>query len=82
MKQTIYLPDDLSDELKIYLHKHTGETVSSLVQRALRKELGPEPKDLSPLMELKGIVKTIKEPVFDPERPEDSVVIGKSAGGI
>ena len=76
MKRTIELPEELDARIEKYLREHPGESVSSVTQRALEKELlAEEPKDLSPLLALAGFVKGQKTPEYDPERPEDSVML-------
>ena len=75
MKYTIDLPNELEEKLNEYLREHPGETVSSVVQGVLEDKLGADkPKDLSPLLELAGFVKELKQPHHDPQHPEDDVV--------
>ena len=63
MRRTIELPDELDERLETYL-RHSGEDVSSVLQRALRKELAAwdpasEPKS-TPLLELAGFCDALK----------------------
>ena len=75
MKHTIELPDELDERLREYLRENPGETVESVIAEAVENKLGvSEPKDLSPLLELAGFVKELKQPHYDPQRPEDDVV--------
>jgi hypothetical protein len=55
MRKTIYLPDELAARIDAYLQVHRDLTFSSLVQSALEEKV--QPPDLSPLLELAGIVK-------------------------
>ena len=78
MKRTIYLPDELNARIERYLQEHPGESVSSVAQRALKKELSAEEsKDLTPLLELAGFVE-LKSTEHNP-KVEDSVVLGRTA---
>ena len=62
MKYTIDLPNELEEKLNEYLREHPGETVSSVVRGVLEDKLGADkPKDLSPLLELAGFVKELKQ---------------------
>jgi hypothetical protein len=74
MRKTIYLPDELAAQVDEYLQIHRGETFSSLVQRALQREVAP--KDLSAILKLAGIV-SVDPATADrnfESRPEDSTV--------
>jgi hypothetical protein len=74
MRKTIYLPDDLAGQVNEYLDIHRDETFSSLVQRALKKEVAP--KDPRSILDLIGFVSVDPDKVdkdFE-GRPEDSVV--------
>jgi metal-responsive CopG/Arc/MetJ family transcriptional regulator len=63
MKRTIYLPDQLSEQIDAYLKEHPDETLSSLVQSALEVKLAP--KDVSQLLSLAGIVQHATHPAAD-----------------
>lgn len=54
MRKTIYLPDDLAAEVDEYLSLHKSETLSSLIQRAIRREVAP--RDPSAILKLIGLV--------------------------
>ena len=54
MRKTIYLPDDLAAQVDDYLAIHRSETFSSLVQRAIKREVAP--KDPSAMLKLIGLV--------------------------
>jgi hypothetical protein len=54
MKRTLYIPDELWQELEQYLTHHPEQNPSSLVQSALREKL--RPKNASLLSELAGMV--------------------------
>lgn len=54
MKRTLYIPDDLWQELEQYLNEHPEQNPSSLVQSALREKL--RPKNGSLLLKLAAIV--------------------------
>ena len=54
MRKTIYLPDDLADQVHEYLKRHRGETFSSLVQDALQEKVNP--KDSRGILRLAGLV--------------------------
>lgn len=72
MRKTIYLPDDLAEQVEEYLKLHRGETLSSLVQRALEREI--RPKDPDAILKLIGLVKkgTPRNVVpMDQRQPED-----------
>jgi hypothetical protein len=72
VRKTIYLPDDLAAQVNEYLDIHRNETFSSLVQRALKKEVAP--KDPEALLKLIGLVKkgTPRNVVpMDERQPED-----------
>ena len=69
MRRTIYLPDDLFAQVDAFLNKHKDLTFSSLVQRALEHEVGA--RDLTPLLELAGIVE--QAPVDAQDHAEDRV---------
>ena len=77
MRRTIYLPDDLDKRVEEYLRENPKANLSALVQEALEERLAAP--DLSPLLELAGIVKERREPRWTEEdrrqRPEDMVVI-------
>ena len=42
MRKTIYLHDELAAQVEEYLKVHQDETFSSLVQRALKREVAPK----------------------------------------
>ena len=72
MRKTIYLPDDLAAQVDEYLKLHDGETLSSLIQRVVKREVAP--KDPSALLNLVGLVKsgTPRSVVpADERQPED-----------
>ncbi|HEY7063840.1 MAG TPA: hypothetical protein VII06_20345 [Chloroflexota bacterium] len=69
MRRTIYLPEDLYAKVEDYLRSHPGLTFSMLVRQVLEERV--KPKDLSPLLELAGIVKETTGRA--PEQPEDRV---------
>jgi hypothetical protein len=54
MKKTLYIPDELWEELNAYLQEHPQENVSSVVQGALKEKL--RPRNGSRLLELAGMV--------------------------
>jgi len=54
MRKTIYLPDELAARVDEYLKHRQGETLSSLIQRTLDREIGP--KDPSAILKLIGLV--------------------------
>ncbi|MBL1208848.1 hypothetical protein [Geminocystis sp. GBBB08] len=55
MRKTLYIPDELWEQLSSYLQKHPEENVSSVVQEALKDKL--RPRNGARLLELAGIVK-------------------------
>ena len=55
LKRTLYIPDELWEQLNNYLQKHSQENVFSIVQVALKDKL--RPRNGSKLLELAGIVK-------------------------
>jgi|SoiMethySBSTD1v2_1073268.scaffolds.fasta_scaffold934295_2 hypothetical protein len=71
MRRTIYLPDDLAARVNEYLCDNKTLSLSALVQRALEREL--DPPDLSPLLELAGMVK--EAAVHARDHAEDRVVL-------
>jgi hypothetical protein len=77
MRRTIYLPDELDKRVEEYLRENPETNLSALVREALEERLAAP--DLSPLLELAGIVKERREPRWTEEdrrqRPEDMVVI-------
>jgi hypothetical protein len=70
MKRSIYLPNDLSAHVDAYLKMHRGLTFSRLVQEALEARVAP--RDLTPLLELAGIVTEVSNKM--PEQPEDQFI--------
>ncbi|MBF2055824.1 MAG: hypothetical protein IGQ45_01105 [Cyanobacterium sp. T60_A2020_053] len=55
MKKTLYIPDELWEELTNYLQQHPQENPSSVVQMALKEKL--RPRNGKGLLQLAGIVK-------------------------
>lgn len=55
MKKTLYIPDELWEELTNYLKQHPQENPSSVVQMALKDKL--RPRNGAGLLKLEGIVK-------------------------
>jgi hypothetical protein len=55
MKKTLYIPDELWEELTNYLKQHPQENPSSVVQTALKEKL--RPRNGEGLLKLAGIVK-------------------------
>lgn len=55
MRRTLYIPDELWEQLSDYLEKHPQENASSVVQVALKEKL--RPRNGARLSELAGIVK-------------------------
>ena len=53
MQRTIFLPEDLSDQVEAYLNAHREQTLSSLVEQALEHEVPP--KDPSAILKLIGL---------------------------
>jgi hypothetical protein len=70
MRRTIYLPDNLNENVEAYLAENPGMTLSHLVQQLLEERVTPH--DLSALLELAGIVTEKSGRI--PEQPEDQVV--------
>jgi hypothetical protein len=54
MKKTLYIPDELWEQLTDYLQTHPDENPSSVVQLALTEKL--RPRNGAKLIELAGIV--------------------------
>ena len=54
MKRTLYIPDELWEQLSDYLKEHPQENASSVVQVALKDKL--RPRNGARLLELAGIV--------------------------
>jgi hypothetical protein len=77
MRRTIYLPDELDARVEEYLRENPKANLSALVREALERKLAAP--DLSPLLELAGIVKESRPVKWTEEdrrqRPEDMVVI-------
>jgi len=72
MRKTIELPDDLAAEIEEYLDMHRNETLSSLVERALKREVAP--KDPDAILKLIGLIpKDAPRRVIpmDERQPED-----------
>ncbi|ANV91247.1 MULTISPECIES: hypothetical protein [Cyanophyceae] len=55
MKKTLYIPDELWQQLDQYLQTHPEENASSLVQSALRDKL--RPRNGQDLLDLAGLVR-------------------------
>jgi hypothetical protein len=55
MKKTLYIPDELWEQLSQYLKENPAENVSSVVQGALKEKL--RPRNGAGLLKLAGIVK-------------------------
>ena len=55
MKKTLYIPDELWEELTNYLKQHPQENPSSVVQMALKDKL--RPRNGAGVLKLEGIVK-------------------------
>ncbi len=53
-KRTIYLPDELAEQVESYLKLYPGKSFSALVQEALAERVAP--RDLTPILELAGFV--------------------------
>lgn len=56
MRRTLYIPDELWEQLRDYLKQHPQENASSVVQVALRDKL--RPRNGERLLELAGIVES------------------------
>jgi len=72
MRKTIELPDELAARVDEYLKLHPGESYSSLIQRALGREVPP--KDPRALLKMIGMVSadTPRHVVpMDERQPED-----------
>jgi hypothetical protein len=54
MRKTIYLPDELAARVEEYLKDRKGETLSSLVQEALERRMGP--KDPDAILKMIGLI--------------------------
>lgn len=68
MKRTIDIPDALARRLEQYLQEHPEETLDCIVTEAIEEKLAE--KNLTPLLELAGIVKEAPQNAGD--RAEDS----------
>lgn len=55
MKKTLYIPDNLWDQLQTYLKEHPQENISTVLQDALREKM--RPRNGTKLLDLAGIVK-------------------------
>jgi hypothetical protein len=53
-KRTIYLPDELTEQVENYLRLYPGKSFSALVQEVLAERVAP--RDLPPILELAGFV--------------------------
>ena len=67
MRRTVYLPDDLAEQVDQYLKDHPWLTFSGLVGEALRARVAPP--DINAILELAGLVPEADRPVR--EQPED-----------
>ncbi|NES80428.1 MAG: hypothetical protein F6K10_02665 [Moorea sp. SIO2B7] len=56
MRRTLYIPDELWEQLSNYLEQHPQENASSVVQVALKDKL--RPRNGERLLELAGIVES------------------------
>ncbi len=54
MRRTVYIPDELWEQLSDYLEQHPQENASSVVQVALKEKL--RPRNGERLLELAGMV--------------------------
>lgn len=70
MRRTIYLPDDLAEQVEAYLREHPRQTLSSLVRDVLAERL--RPPNTAAILDLEGLVKDARTP--DYVQPEDEVV--------
>ncbi len=74
-KRSIYLSDELAEQVDSYLKIYPRKTFSALVQEVLAERVAP--RDLTPILELAGFVATGSESSeSDPDdrfrdRPED-----------
>jgi len=72
MRRTVYLPDDLAAQVDEYLQTRRNLTFSALVRQILEREVAP--KDLSPLLEMVGLVSKFGPPQpvpLEERQPED-----------
>ena len=56
MRRTLYIPDELWEQLSDYLEQHPQENASSVVQVALKDKL--RPRNGERLLELAGMVES------------------------
>ena len=56
MRRTLYIPDELWEQLSDYLEQHPQENASSVVQVALKEKL--RPRNGERLLDLAGIVES------------------------
>ena len=56
MRRTLYIPDDLWEQLSDYLEQHPQENASSVVQVALKEKL--RPRNGERLLELAGMIES------------------------
>ncbi len=59
MRLTVYLPDDLAQEVEAYRRAHPGKSLSALVREVLERELRRRPEAL---LEVAGLVEEAKTP--------------------
>jgi hypothetical protein len=65
MRKTIYLPDALAAQVEEYLATHRDETLSSLIQKALKEKVAP--KDGGSILDLIGFVSV------DPDTADEDI---------
>ena len=56
MRRTLYIPDELWEQLSDYLEQHPQENASSVVQVALKEKL--RPRNGERLLELAGMIES------------------------
>lgn len=54
MKRTVYIPADLARHVEVYLARHPGVTLSTLVQEALEERV--RPANAREILRLAGLV--------------------------
>ncbi len=76
-KRTIYLPDELAEQVDRYLEMYPRKSFSTLVQEALKARVAP--RDPRAILKLAGFVESGARDDSDDERfrdrPEDRVVL-------
>lgn len=69
MKCSVYIPEDLAEDVEAYLKAHPDTTLSRLIQDALKLRIGsPKPERI---LRLAGLVK--REAAHARDRAEDRV---------